>query len=95
MNESFIFKGKRKERHRDDDGDRSGMHSENFFDQNEDASGETVDLATGKKIDNSTDLGLDGLSILSEIDLDVEDDPVDTGGDEEAKRWLRENADKL
>ncbi len=31
-----------------------GMHDDNLFDQDENAAGEKVDLATGKRIDNST-----------------------------------------
>lgn len=61
-------------------------HFSNLFDQDEDRAGEKTDLATGRPIDNSTDHGIDQLSVHHDIPAEVKDDE-----DDAAARWLREN----
>lgn len=68
-----------------------GNHQNNLYDQNEDASGELLDLATGKPIDNSgdeaADLHLDTVVHgASDALPDLEEE------DDEAARWLREHS---
>ncbi len=65
---------------------RAGEHHfSNLFDQDEDRAGEKTDLATGQPIDNSTDLGLEHLTI-HDLPPHSDDD-----SDDEAARWLRAN----
>ncbi len=56
-------------RGRDDGDDTVGFHQENLFDQDEDGSGNTIDARTGLPFDNSTDEGLDGLSVVEDKKL--------------------------
>jgi len=81
-------------RHEEGEGRFVGMHSENLFDQDEDGAGERRNLATGRPFDNSTETGLETLSIRETKD-DFEDllGRVDDGtDDDEAARWLAENS---
>ena len=70
----------------------SGHHSADLYDQNEDAAGETTDLATGRPILNDLDSVQAVKDHLRAVehgtqdalpDLEVEDDA--------AAKWLREN----
>jgi|GEM_PF-6845115 len=61
-------------------------HNSNLFDQNEDRAGEKTDLATGKPIDNSTDLGFEHLTIREGNPEESETEENDA-----AAQWLREN----
>lgn len=62
------------------------MHFSNLHDQDEDQSGEKIDLATGKPYNNSSETGHEKLSELTEDELDkIEDD------EDAATKWLREN----
>jgi hypothetical protein len=66
-------------------------HNSNLFDLDETLhGGEKTDLANGKRIDNSTDHGLDNLTVHDDIPSDTKDDE-----DDAAARWLRENDPKL
>ena len=77
---------KAKDEHRD----LVGNHSENLYDQNEDAAGERVDLATGKPFDNN---GLETIQDqLSEVKNGGRDALPDLPEEEDAAAaWLREN----
>lgn len=76
---------------RAEEGTNPFMHDANLYDENEDRAGERYDLATGKPIDNSGEIGLEKLPTADEIDgaIDPETD------DDEAARWLRENDPNL
>ena len=74
---------RRQELHEINDRD---MHFSNLHDEDADQSGETVDLATGKKYDNSTETGLEGLNKVDESEL-VTDEIVEDA----AEKWLKEN----
>lgn len=65
------------------------MHSSNLYDQDEDAGGERVDLATGKPYDNSTATA-EQIDNLSERE-GFEEEEGDDATDDEAARWLAEN----
>ena len=95
MNKSFLFGGKnrKEEEHRDDHGDFTGLHYSTLHDQNEDGAGEKVDPSTGKKIDNSTDFGLEGLTIIKPDEEEAEAEAEEE--DDAAAEWLRKNDPKF
>jgi hypothetical protein len=66
------------------------LHSETLFDQNEDAAGESVNLATGRPIDNSTHTGMEDLRVVDSNHI-----TSDESEDDAAARWLRENDPNL
>jgi hypothetical protein len=65
-------------------------HFSNLYDQDEDRAGAKVDELDGKPIDNSTDHGLNNLTVHDDIPSEKKDDE-----DDAAARWLRENDPKL
>jgi hypothetical protein len=70
-----------------------GLHDSTLYDQDEDRSGERVDLATGVPIDNSTEVP-GTAAIHSEFEHGGGTDalPSEAGfEDDAAARWLREN----
>lgn len=67
--------------------DAGEHHNSNLFDQNEDRAGEKIDLATGRPIDNSTDHGLEHLSVHDDLPHLKDDEDKDSPGE----KWLREN----
>ncbi|MCA9361539.1 hypothetical protein KC845_03200 [Candidatus Kaiserbacteria bacterium] len=72
------------------------MHVSNLHDQDEDISGELRDLATGERIDNSTDHGFQVELVTDIVDGDYlaekEEDAGRVGmGPDDADRWLQEN----
>lgn len=70
--------------------DITDNHSANLYDQNEDAAGEVVDLATGKKINNSGNVVIGGK--LSRVEAGTTDALPDLKEEEDAAaKWLREN----
>ena len=77
-----------------DEGKQAGMHSENLYDQDEDGAGETHDMRTGKKFDNSTYTGAEHLTEREggdEASEDVLGSIGDGTADDDAARWLAEN----
>lgn len=68
-------------------------HNTNLFDLDEGPGGERVDLATGKSIDNSTELGTEHLSLVNQTDLENEiPSLVGIDDTDAAAKWLRENS---
>lgn len=77
-------------------------HNSDLFDQDEDGAGEKVDLATGKKIDNSTYTGKEDLRDITDEELTADTKEADLdelakliSGNAEAEQWLKENRHKL
>ncbi len=71
-----------------------GTHFNDLYDENEDRSGERVDLATGKRIDNSSPSA--AIDKLDRIVAPPEGNSEDALGalpkeDDAAARWLREH----
>jgi len=69
----------------------TGLHYSTLHNQNEDGAGEKVDPSTGKKIDNSTDFGLEGLTIIKPDEEEAEAEEEDDA----AAEWLRKNDPKF
>jgi len=69
----------------------SGNHSENLYDQNEDAAGEKFDLATGKPFDNTRSEAAG--ATLTRVEPSESGDalPPLLEEDDAAAKWLREH----
>lgn len=72
----------------------------NLYDQDEDSHGETTDLATGEKIDNSTFQATDEHEISVRESFPHDGDGDDASIDKEtvnddAAKWLQENDPEL
>lgn len=88
--ERFLFENqpeKSNEARNDEEALNTKLHDSDLFDQNEDAAGETHDLATGELIDNSTYTGTEDLSVVTEDTISRTDEAI---GDP-ADAWLRAN----
>lgn len=84
--ERFVFDNEEDKGGRNkEEADNSGLHDADLYDQDEDGSGEKVDLVTGKPIDNSTQTGLEDLRVVN----DTHD--KDEHRNDAAAKWLREN----
>lgn len=68
-----------------------GLHNDNLFDQDEDGAGESRNLATGTRIDNSTSTELTELALHGSTILDPLDETTEPLVLDDAERWLREN----
>ncbi len=69
-----------------------GHHSYDLYDQNESASGEKTDLATGRPIDNTGEESTDAQLQVVDSGAGHEDAlPPVRERDDAAARWLREN----
>ena len=81
---------KRNERARSEFKERAGHHTEDLFDQDEDAAGEKVNLATGKPIENSKSRLPDDIRVREVAQEGDIMGPVEKDEDE-AEKWLRKN----
>lgn len=86
------FEGASNQRARDEKSELPGHHSENLFDQNEDAAGEKIDLATGKPFVNDNDSVVAVSSNLYAVEAGSKDALPDLPEENDAAaQWLREN----
>lgn len=80
------------QRAKDEGKEIPGHHSENLYDQNEDAAGEKTDLATGRVFVNDGDTTKAARDSFGMVEAGTEDALPDIPeDDDEAARWLKEN----